>query len=358
MNKEAIQARRRDLRHQLTQRRIDALVLTQPADVTYLTAFSGHDSWVMVTKNAVYLITDSRYIEQAEKECLCTRFVQRRGPITEAVGTLLKKLKSVVKVGIDRSISVATYAALKKHIKVPIRTLNAPLATARSIKDRAEAAAIRTAAGIAAQALGRTEASFKPGVTEVEVAGTLDLEMRRLGSRNAFETIVAFGPNASRPHHQPGRRKLKEADTILIDFGALHKGYCCDITRCFAVGRPAAPYRHAYGIVERAQAAAIAKAKAGAKLSEVDAAARAVIRDSGLPVYGHGTGHGIGLVVHEEPFLKEDAQGRLQPGQILTIEPGVYIPGKFGIRLEDDILITEHGCRILTQKCPRASLSK
>lgn len=357
MNEQTTQARRTSLRQQLKERQVDALILTAPADVTYLTAFSGHDSWALVIRGTVYLITDSRYIEQAEKECLRTTLVQRQGSMAQAAGGLVKKLRSIRKIAIDKSISVATYAALRKHIRVPLRTVNTPLATARSIKDQTELAAIKTAARIAARALDKTRAFFKPGVTEIELAGTLDLEMRRLGSRNAFETIVAFGPNASRPHHQPSRRKLKRTDTILIDFGALHRGYCCDITRCFAVGRPSGAYRRAYQILERAQAAAIAKAKPGAKLSDVDAAARAVIRDAALPVYGHGTGHGIGLEVHEEPFLKEDTRDRLQTGQILTIEPGIYIPGKFGIRLEDDILITPDGPRILTKQCPRADLS-
>ena len=354
MNPETIQIRRRNLRRRFPKLGVTGLILTRPADVTYLTAFSGHDSWAIVTKRSVHLITDSRYIEQAEKECLQTTCIQRQGPITQAVGALVNKLKSIRKIAVDKAISVAAYNALKKHINVPLRTLDAPLAAARSIKDRTEAAAIRTAAAIAARALDKTRSSFKPGITEIELAGILEMEIRRLGSRNAFDTIVAFGANASRPHHQPGRRRLRKADTILIDFGALHKGYCCDITRCFVVGRPTAAYRHAYQVLERAQAAAITKARPGAKLSEVDAAARAVIRDGGLPVYAHGSGHGIGLDVHEEPFLKEDAQDRLQAGQILTIEPGIYLPGKFGIRLEDDILITETGCEILTTQCPHA----
>jgi Xaa-Pro aminopeptidase len=168
----------------------------------------------------------------------------------------------------------------------------------------------------------------------------------------AFETIIAFGPNASRPHHQPGPRKLRATDTILIDFGAQYNGYCADITRCFVLGKPTAAYRHAYEVTAKAQAAAIAVARAGATLREVDLAARNVVRESGLPVYGYGTGHGVGLEIHEDPFLREDAKGTLKAGQILTIEPGVYIPGKLGVRIEDDILITENGCQVLTGACP------
>jgi Xaa-Pro aminopeptidase len=338
--------------------KVDSLIFTQSPDVTYLTAFSGHDSWVVVTRNTVYLITDSRYIEQAEKECRRTRFVLRQGSIAAATAQLVNRLKSTRSIAVDKSVSVAMYDALKKHIRASLGTIDSPLAEARSIKDRPETAAIRTAASIATKALAKTTAFFKPGITEIELAGRLDMEIHQQGSRSAFETIVAFGANASRPHHQPGRRKLRKPDTILIDFGAAHRGYCCDITRCFAIGRPSPAYRRAHDVLKRAQAAAIAAARAGVKLAVVDAAARAVIRDSGLPVCGHGTGHGIGLEVHERPFLKQDTQDELQAGQILTIEPGIYIPGKFGIRLEDDILITKTGRQILTRKCPHAALPK
>ncbi|UCD52173.1 MAG: aminopeptidase P family protein [Phycisphaerales bacterium] len=356
MREEILQTRRRNIRRQLRKRNIDGLILTKSVDVTYVTAFAGHDSWALLTKNAVYLITDSRYTEQAHNECLQTTIVERRGFISEATGRLVRRLKSLRSVALSRSISLAAYETLKKSVAIPLKKVDGLLTTARSIKDKVEIAAIKTAANTAAVALENTKPFFKPGIAEIELAGILDLEIRRLGSKNGFETIVAFGPNASRPHHQPSRRKLHRTDTILIDFGATCKGYTSDITRCFAVGKPTAAYRHAYEVVTRAQAASIATARAGAELVAVDAAAREVIRDSGLPVHGHGGGHGIGLEIHEIPFLKEDAQGTLQAGQIITIEPGVYIPGKLGVRLEDDILITDKGCQILTRRCPHAEL--
>ena len=184
----------------------------------------------------------------------------------------------------------------------------------------------------------------------------LDLQIRKLGARNGFETIVAFGPNASRPHHQPSKRRLRKRDAVLIDFGAKYKGYCSDITRCFVVGKPTALYAKVYDVVEQAQAAAIQTIKAGAKLTQVDAAAREVIAKNDLPVYGHGSGHGFGLEIHEDPFLKADAKGKLEAGQVLTIEPGIYMPGKLGVRIEDDILVTGTGYRILTRRCPHSPL--
>ena len=272
--------------------------------------------------------------------------------MTEAAGALLRKLKSARTVAVEKSISLAEYQALRKNVEVRLKAVDGLVEDLRSVKDEGELAAIRSAAAIAATAFERAVRHIRPGITESELAGILDLEMRRQGAKIGFETIVAFGPNASRPHHQPSQRKLGERDTILIDFGAKYNGYCCDITRSFAFGKPVPAYCRAYEAVEKAQAAAIRAARAGVELVEVDAAARNAIRASGLPVYGHGTGHGFGLEIHEIPFLKEGTKGSLQAGQIITIEPGIYLPGKLGVRLEDDILITEGGAEILTGQYP------
>jgi Xaa-Pro aminopeptidase len=144
--------------------------------------------------------------------------------------------------------------------------------------------------------------------------------------------------------------------TVLIDFGAKYGGYCSDITRCFAVGAPTAFFEKVFDVVEKAQAAAIRKIRAGARFNEVDAAARQTIAETDLPVYGHGTGHGFGLEIHESPFLKADGKGKFQAGQVVTIEPGIYIPGKLGVRIEDDILVTQTGHKILTRNCPHSPL--
>ena len=355
MNTTSITRRIKGIRAELSSRRIDALVLTKPANVTYLTGFSGEDSWAVVTTRAVYLLTDSRYTEQAQKECPLARIVERKDPIAQAGGKLVRKLKFAETVAVEKSISLDQYDTLKKNMDVPLKAVDGLVEDLRSVKDAEETAAIRAAAAIAATAFQRAVRHIRPGITESELAGILDLEMRRQGAKVGFETIVAFGPNASRPHHQPSPRKLNSRDTILIDFGARYNGYCCDITRSFAFGKPTAPYCRAYEVVEEAQAAAIRVAKAGVKLVDVDAAARNAIRESGLPVYGHGTGHGFGLEIHEIPFLKEGAKGELKAGQIITIEPGIYLPGRLGVRIEDDILITENGCELLTRACPRQS---
>jgi len=384
MNRDVIKKRIKAIRHQLEKKKINCFIMTNPANVTYTTGFMGADSWAVITKKQVYLLTDSRYIEQAQKECAACRIIERADSesLAEAAAKLVKKLPTwhglparentakmaVPQVIIEKSASLADFDALKKNIKVSrpgsgrarFRTIANVIEAIRSNKDRSEIAAIRTAASIAAKALKQALRAVSPGITEDELAGLLDFQIRKVGAINSFDTIIAFGPNASRPHHQPGRRKLKKSDTILIDFGAKYKGYCCDITRCFAVGRPTVFYKKAYDVVEQAQAAAIKMVKAGVEIVRVDAAAREVIRKNNLPVYGHGTGHGLGLEIHELPYVKAESKGqaaarlagKLQAGQVITIEPGVYIPGKLGVRIEDDILITETGYKILTRSCP------
>lgn len=351
MNKEALKRRAGVIGRELKNKGIDCLIVTAPANVTYSTGFLGDDSWALIVKGRVCLVTDSRYTEQAQKECPACKIVERTGPMAEAVAKIFQKLKSMQIIAVENSTSIAEFGRLKKAIKTRIKTAAGIIENVRSIKDSGEISNIRTAASIATQALAQTLPCIKPGLTESELAGMLDLQMRKFGAKNGFDTIVAFGPNASRPHHQPGKRKLKKKDSVLIDFGARYNGYCSDITRCFCIGGATNFYKRVFDVVERAQAAAIKVLRDGADMIEVDAAARKVIADSGLPVYGHGSGHGIGLEIHENPFLKPDGKGNLSAGQILTIEPGVYIPGKIGVRIEDDVLVTETGCKILTRNC-------
>jgi len=352
MNRELIGKRIKSIRRELNRKKIDCLIVTKPANVIYTTGFMGDDSWAVITKRAVYLVTDSRYTEQAQKECIGCGIIKRKDSIAEAAAKLLKKLKTVEAVAVEKSTTVATFGALKKQLKLRLKTIAGVIEAQRECKDNKEISTIKAAASISTRALKKIQRYVKAGVTESELAGRLDFEIRKLGARNSFETIVAFGPNASRPHHQPSERRLRNRDTVLIDFGARYKGYCSDITRSFAVGKPTRLFERAYDAVEQAQAAAIMMIKAGAKIQEVDAAARDAIRKCDLPVYEHGTGHGFGLEIHELPFLKADAKGRLKAGEVLTVEPGIYLPGKLGVRIEDDVLVTETGHKILTRSCP------
>ncbi|NIP28010.1 MAG: M24 family metallopeptidase [Phycisphaerae bacterium] len=351
MNREIIGKRIRRIRRELNTKKIDCLIVTKPANVTYTTGFMGDDSWAIITKRAVYLMTDSRYTEQAEQECIGCRIVARTNSMAEAVVRLRKKLKTVRSIGIEKSTSLAAFESLKKHVKLRLKAVSDIIETVRRTKDSSEIVAIKASISISAKALKQTVGYIKPGVTESELAGMLDFQIRKLGATNSFDTIVAFGPNASRPHHQPSKRKLKKRDTVLIDFGARYKGYCSDITRSFAAGRPTRFFEKVYEAVQQAQAAAIKTIKAGVEMVKVDAAARQAINSCDLPVYEHGTGHGFGLEIHEFPFLKAQSKGKLKAGDVITIEPGVYIPGKLGVRIEDDVLVTDTGCKILTNSC-------
>lgn len=354
MNRQIIAKRTTAIRRELKRRRISCLIVAKSANVTYATGFMGDDSWAAITPARTYLLTDSRYTEQAGKECPSSGIVERTGSMAQAVSMLIAKLKSVRTITVENSVSLADFGLLEKQLKRRPRSVGGVIEGIRGSKHSSEIAAIKASGAIAAKVLQRTLPHIKGGITEIELAGLLDLHIRKAGATNSFDTIVAFGPNASRPHHQPGRRKLKKNDTVLIDFGAKYKGYCSDITRCFVLGEPSALYRKVFNVVERAQAAAIKAMAPGVKLAAVDSAARDVIRQASLPVYGHGTGHGLGLEIHEQPFLKPDAKGTLKPGQVITIEPGIYIPGKLGVRIEDDVLVTDTGRRVLTRQCPHS----
>jgi len=353
MDEISLRRRVRAVRKQMRRLGVDCLILTSTANVSYVTGFMGEDSWAAVTRNQVYLLTDSRYTEQAEGECPCCRIIERDKPLAETAAAILGSARGIQLVGLEHCSSLATFAKLKKCMPRKVRAVEDVLGGLRSCKGEEEAAAIRAAGAVAIRALRRAVKSIRPGITESELAGLIDLEVRRCGAKSSFETIVAFGANASRPHHQPGTRRLRRIDTILIDFGARYRGYCSDITRCFAIGRATKLYQKVYAAVKDAQAAAIREVRPGVTLKQVDSAAREVIRRWDLPVYGHGTGHGLGLEIHEEPYLKPQSKGVLKSGMVVTIEPGVYMPGKLGVRIEDDVLVTQDGCEVLTRRYPR-----
>ena len=340
------------LRQRLKHTNAQCLVIVNPANVSYITGFMGHDSWAVVTAKQVYLLTDSRYIEQAQKECTGCTILERSGSLEQLVAARLNRIGDVQAITVEDTIPISVFSQLKRKLRIPVKPITGCVEVLRRVKDKQEIGTIKKAVKIAKDALQTTLPLIKPGRSEAEVAGLLDLHIRKLDATNAFSTIVAFGANASRPHHHPGTRKLRHNDSILIDFGARYQGYCSDITRCFSIGRSTRQFDKAYQVVQDALAAALNQIRPGVLLSEVDEVARSVIRESGFPVYGHGSGHGLGLDIHESPFLKPDARDSLASGQVITIEPGIYIPGKLGIRLEEDVLVTDKGKLLLTANCP------
>lgn len=344
----ALTNRQKNIRKILAEKALDGLIIASKENVRYLTGFTGDDSWAAMLAGKLYLITDSRYTEQAQQECVGCSIISRQGKMSAALAGLLTKKAAVRRVGVENTMTLAAFASLRKALTARLVPVGGLIEKLREVKTDDEIRYIQRAAAVAFDALETTLAQLTVGMTEAHLAGLLDYQLRQRDATPAFETIVAFGANGSRPHHQPTAQRLKKTDMILIDFGARVAGYVCDITRCFAVGSVSAAYRAAYRQVALAQQAAIRAVGAGIALKDIDHAAREVLQPSGLPLYGHGTGHGIGLAVHEAPTVSGQAEGQLQVGNVITIEPAVYLPGRFGIRLEDNIVVTDSGWRVLT----------
>ena len=353
MDSHTHKVRLRGIRAGIARLKADCLIATKPANVAYLTGFTGDDSWAIILPRAVVLVTDSRYTEQAAAQCQTCRIVERKEAMAKAIAELLRNRRGIKTAAVEKSTSLAVFESLRKHLPCRLKGAEGIVESARRKKDDSEVSAIRAAAKIAARAFERVLRQVKPGLTENELAGIVDFEIRKAGGNNSFETIVAFGPNASRPHHQPTSRKLRKNDTVLIDFGSRLNGYCCDLTRCFPVGTAGGLYIKVYSAVKQAHAAALKMVKEGVEISSIDAAAKEIIKKAGLPVYGHGTGHGLGLEVHELPVVSNRTKGALRVGDVITIEPAVYIPGRLGVRIEDDCLVTNDGGVVLTANCPK-----
>ncbi|MBU2457738.1 MAG: Xaa-Pro peptidase family protein, partial [Planctomycetes bacterium] len=327
-----------------------------------LSGFTGEDSWLILLGGKSILITDSRYTLQAKKECPICRIYQRKGSMIDAAD-ILKKLAAVKIVAVEDKIQLAIFNLLRKKLPAPpalafarkrgggpvrIKPVKNLVESVRAIKDKSEIAAIKKAIEIAERALEKVLPKIRVNMSEAEIAAILEFELKKAGASPSFETVVAFGSNSAMAHHRPTARKLRKIDTILIDYGAKFNGYCCDITRCFAVGKVNNFYAKAYKTVLRAQTDAINVLKAGIEAKKVDEIAKKTIKSSKLLPYGHGLGHGTGLDVHEQPRVSVLSKASLQNGNVITVEPAVYIPGKFGIRIEDNVLITENGCEILS----------
>ena len=348
MDGNTFRKRLKRVRKGLSRAKADYLIVTKPANVTYVTGFSGDDSWAIISPASVTLVTDSRYTEQAADESRLCRIIERKDAMAKTIAGLLRSRQGI-RVAVEKSTSLADFEDLKRYFPCRPKPVAGLIESVRRIKDNAEIKAVRAAAEIARRAFEQAIKLIRPGLTENELAGLIDFQIRKSGGSNSFDTIVAFGANAARPHHQPTGKKLRRNDAVLIDFGARFNGYCCDLTRCFTVGKTNRLYARVYAAVERARDAALKMVRAGVEIRRVDVAAKEVIKKEGLPVYGHGTGHGLGLEVHELPVVSAKTQGTLQAGDVITIEPAVYITGRLGVRLEDDFLVTADGCFALSR---------
>ncbi len=324
----------------------DAFLVTAPQDVGYLSGFTGEDSYLLLSRRWCVLITDGRYAEQARSDCKDIEIHTRTGPITKAITEVLRG-RNVRRVGIQgEHVTLAMHErltdALGRKKLIPLSSVTAPL---RVVKDSSEIRSIRKAIRIAEAAFCGLIGGVLVGRSERQIAAELDYRMRGLGADGAaFETIVAAGANGSRPHYRPGGRKVKRGEAVLLDWGAKAGGYCCDLTRVVFTGKISPKIAELYELVLSAQRAGIRAIRPGVRCSSPDAAARKVIEQAGYGrQFTHGTGHGVGRDIHEAPVLGRTDTTRLKAGMVVTVEPGIYLPGVGGVRIEDDILVTAGG---------------
>ena len=346
-------ARRDKLRKLIRKAEVDGLLVTNFANVTYLTGFTGDDSYLLVFGKDELLVSDFRYVTQLETECPGLRLAIRRTgvPMAQAVARAVKTARPAT-LGIEgQSLTVSMRELLAKKLpKVSLITTAGMAEGLREIKDQDEIAATREAIWIAEKAFSVIRASVRPEQTEKQVADQLEHELRLFGATAAsFPPIVAAGARAALPHARPGSGRIGDDDLVLIDWGASGRLYKSDLTRVLVTGKISPKLERIYGVVLRAQLKAIDAIKPGATGEEVDAVARKVIHEAGYGRYfGHGLGHGIGLDIHELPRLAPKMKLPLRAGMIVTVEPGIYVPGWGGVRIEDDVLVTRTGHEVLS----------
>jgi Xaa-Pro aminopeptidase len=345
--------RRRALLSQLAGARLGSLLITHPASWYYLTGFTGDAGALVVSRRGVALLTDGRFTAQAQEEASGLRIVQQEGSLVATVGRFLRSAGGG-RVGFDASrITVGQLKSLRRAAGPRVRWIAAGgyVESLRARKEAQEIGRMRKAALLIGEVLQGALKLLKPGVRELEVAAEIDHQMRRLGASGpAFESIVAFGERSAHPHARPTAKRLRKNELVVLDLGAILAHYCSDITRTVVVGRASARIRRWHKAVQEAQSAAIEAVKAGVTCGVVDAAARRVLAGYRLDRYFiHSTGHGLGLEVHEDPRVAKGQQQILEPGNVITIEPGVYVPGVGGIRIEDDVVVHAGRTEVLTR---------
>jgi len=345
--------RRRQLTNTLRQRGLDCLLVTHPPNWFYLTGFSGESGALVVERNRTTLITDGRFTVQAKEEAPGIRSVLQKGGLYPAVGEWLRK-RGLRRAGFDPcQLSLAQWNAMRKAAGAKCRTIEAAGIPEgqRMRKDAQELAQMRKAAILVSEVFESVLTQVRPGVRESELAAEIEYQMRHRGASGpSFETIVASGKRSALPHARPTSKKLRKNELVVLDLGVILGHYCSDMTRTVYLGRAPRRIRGWYQAVQEAQAAGVAAVEQGITCGEVDSAAREVLRTAGLEAhFVHSTGHGLGLEVHEEPRVARGQETRLEAGNVITIEPGVYVEGVGGIRIEDDVVVNAAGNEVLTR---------
>jgi len=347
---------------------LDSLVVTAPANITYLTNFTGSSAIVIVEADRIAFLTDFRYRTTIEEtrgtahECPALELVVVEGAYDAALARALAS-GAPRRVGFDAaSLTVARHNWLRASLTaqasaVELVATERVVERLRVVKDDYEIETLREAARRLSRVAASVADAVRRGTTEREVALAIDVRLRQAGfSRSAFDTIVASGPNSALPHARPTERTITEGDLVVLDFGGVYDSYCVDLTRTVSVGKADARVKEVYGAVREAQVCAVAAVGPGASRFAIDAAARDALSARGLgEAFGHGTGHGLGIEVHEDPRVTrrrpdvDAGDEAVAPGMVFTIEPGAYLPGWGGVRIEDDVLVTNSGVEVLTE---------
>jgi len=356
-----VEQRIRKIKSKIKKNGLDSLLVTNLLNVRYLTGFSGSNGTVFIGRR-LHFFTDFRYKEQSKKEVTdkAVIHITTRG-LTDALASI-KEIGSAEKLGFESEhMTVASLNFLKKRIRKVSKAKWTPtggiVEEMRQIKDEDELTLIAKAASITDKTFKEITTLIKPGVSERDLAAEIDYRfLKYTGLPPAFSTIVASGPNSAMPHAKPTTRKLKKGDFLTFDMGCKWKGYASDFTRTVVIGKPTAKHSEIYTTVLKAQRHALDGIRAGLSCAKADSFARDIIKQKGYgDNFGHSLGHGVGLNVHEAPGLAPFRNGKLKAGQVVTVEPGIYIPGWGGVRIEDLVVVTKTGVRILS-KTPRNKL--
>ena len=339
------------VRELLAQHNLDAMLISQPENRRYLAGFTGSAGWLIVTADRALLATDFRYFDQVAREAPAFELVRVEGQFSDLLPQLMVDLQ-VQRLGFESQyVTVAQlYEWSQETAGMDWLPLEDSVEALRAVKGAAEVEALRRSAALTDEAFAHLVQRIEPGMTEREAAWEIEAYMRTHGaSKVAFDLIVAAGPNGALPHARAGDRAIQPGEPVVVDIGCILDGYCSDMTRTFCLGQPGPEYLEVWHLVLQAQEAAEARIRAGLSGVEADAIARAVIDEAGYGEYfGHGLGHGVGLAIHEGPRAGRLSRDRLEAGMSLTIEPGIYLPGRFGVRLEDLAIIHKDGIEILT----------
>lgn len=337
----------------LEQKHLDAIIILSDYNRRYLSGFTGTSRALIISKDKQYLITDFRYIDQATKQAPNYEIINRKSTIIGEIKELLHQ-ENFENVGFEgHHVSYDTYLELNKS-RISLISISNTVDKIRDVKDADEIALIQKAANIVDETYEYILTVVKAGMTEKELKAILESKMLELGADGpSFDTIVASGHRGALPHGVASDKIIEKGDMITLDFGAYYNGYCSDITRTFAIEEPDPKLKEIYQIVLESQMKAINEIRPGMTGAEADAISRNYLESKGYgKEFGHSLGHGIGLEIHEGPMLARTIQDKLQVNNCVTVEPGVYIEGLGGIRIEDDILITENGCQVFT-KCTK-----